>query len=140
MIDSHSSEEEEPVINENMNRTSTSTWPRFLVISSIDDQPLRLNPFATAKTIQGLAGDVKDVKKIRKGFLLVEVKTEKQSKSLQTLTQIVEKPVKVSPHTSINSSKAIIRDKDRCLDDASEEELLENLKSQAVTAVKRFTS
>ncbi|XP_067653295.1 uncharacterized protein [Haliotis asinina] len=62
------------------------TWNRFLVVSSTDGEPLKLNPFATSKAIYGLAGDVQAVTKIRSGFLLIECKTAKQSATLIGLT------------------------------------------------------
>ena len=45
-------------------------------------------------------------------------------------------PIKVSAHTSLNSSKGVIRLRD--LEGVSEDEMLDNLSSQGVSAVKRI--
>ena len=45
-------------------------------------------------------------------------------------------PIKVSAHTSLNSSKGVIRSRD--LEGVSEDEMLDNLSSQGVSAVKRI--
>ncbi len=47
-------------------------WSRFLVISSSDDGPLKLNPFALSKAIYGIAGDVVSMKKMRFGCIQPE--------------------------------------------------------------------
>nr|KAG5710854.1 hypothetical protein BaRGS_027005 [Batillaria attramentaria] len=53
------------------------------------------------------------------------------------LSKIGDHPVTVSPHRSMNTSKAFVRDESLAeLDDA---ELIKELKSQGVTSVKRFT-
>ncbi len=46
--------------------------PRFLVIESPDKQLIKLNPFAISKAVYGIAGDVKNIKRMRSGSLLVE--------------------------------------------------------------------
>ena len=45
-------------------------------------------------------------------------------------------PIKVSAHTSLNSSKGVIRSRD--FEGVSEDEMLDNLSSQGVSAVKRI--
>ena len=45
-------------------------------------------------------------------------------------------PIKVSAHTFLNSSKGVIRSRD--LEGVSEDEMLDNLSSQGVSAVKRI--
>ena len=47
--------------------TSTDNWPRFLIIESVSEGALSLlSPFAKHKTLQGLAGELKSVKRILK--------------------------------------------------------------------------
>ena len=57
-------------------------WPRFLVVEGGKDGrlPLKLNPFAVEKGLKGVAGTVKNVTRLRSGFLLVECNTKQQSK------------------------------------------------------------
>ncbi|XP_041377291.1 uncharacterized protein LOC121389706 [Gigantopelta aegis] len=115
---------------------SSQHWPRFLVISSTDDGALnKLSPFAIQKAIVGLAGEPKSVKKIKNG-LLVECLTEKHSTCLLKSTVFCNVPIKVTPHTSLNSSKGVNRCRD--LAGVSEEEICQNLSPQGVTAVRRI--
>lgn len=48
-----SSEDEDP----SKRLINLDNWPRFLVMSAIDGGPLKLNTFAVAKGIEGLAGE-----------------------------------------------------------------------------------
>ncbi|XP_041357812.1 uncharacterized protein LOC121374769 [Gigantopelta aegis] len=115
---------------------SSQHWPRFLVISSTDDGTLnKLSPFAIEKAIVGLAGEPKSVKKIKNG-LLVECSTDKHSTCLLKSTVFCNVPIKVTPHTSLNSSKGVIRCRD--LEGVTEDEICENLSSPGVTAVRRI--
>ena len=52
------------------------------------------------------------------------------------MEKILDIPVKVSPHRTLNQSKGSIRSSD--LDEVSEEDLLSEIKEQGVTAVKRI--
>ena len=53
------------------------------------------------------------------------------------MTTFFNIPVTVTEHNTLNSSKGIIRD--RALKGLPEQEILEYIKDQGVTAVKRFT-
>ena len=114
-------------------------WPRFLLVKSRDQQnPVsKLSPFAIAKAIEGLAGEPKQVRKLRSGDLLVEVTRQSHSSNLLRSTSFAGVPVKVEAHTSLNTSKGTIRSRD--LENCSEKEILENLSGQGVREVKRFT-
>ena len=126
-------------LSDSMTSPPLATYPRFLLIKPADpDKPIaRLSPFAIAKAIQGLAGEPKQVQKLRSGDLLVEVTRKSHSDNLLKSTLFAGVPVKVEAHTSLNTSKGIIRCKQ--LVDCSEEELLSELSEQGVQAVKRFT-
>ncbi len=105
-------------------------WPRFVVIRGKDTN-LTKNPFLIAKSIQAIAGEVKSVKHLRDGSLLVE-----WLKHLLTLSTFAGIAVDASPHTFLNSSKGIVRDMERILRDVPEQEIVEGLSSQDVTHVK----
>ena len=49
-------------------------WPHYIVLSSNDDSaPLaNLSPFAILKGVNGIAGALKDIKKVRSGQILIE--------------------------------------------------------------------
>ena len=115
-------------------------WPRFLLIESTDpDRPLTtLNPFAIDKAIQGLAGVPENIKMLKSSAqLLIECKKESQSNNLLKSKIFANIPIKVVPHVSLNSSKGVIRTRE--FDGVSDEVMLEGLKKQCVTAVKRIT-
>ena len=93
-----------------------------------------MSPFAIHKSLQGLAGELKSVKGIKSGRLLVECNKQHHSKCLLKSKFIFNIPIKVSAHTSLNSSKGVIRSRD--LEGVSEDEMLDNLSSQGLSAVK----
>ena len=117
----------------------SSSWPRFLIVKSLDpSKPVgKLSPFAIAKGLKGLAGDLADIKKMRSGDLLVECTRRAQSDNLRKATQLVNIPIEVHSHQSKNTSKGVVRSPD--LSGVSEDEMLEELRSQAVLAAKRIT-
>ena len=118
--------------------SSSNIWPRFIIISTTEGNSIPKNPFLLAKTIQSIAGEVKSVKHLRDGNLLVECANKKQSSSLLKITTFSGIPVHAISHKTLNSSKGTIRDSDRILQGVPEEEILEGLSSQGVTHVKRF--
>ncbi|XP_041374774.1 uncharacterized protein LOC121387651 [Gigantopelta aegis] len=114
----------------------SQNWPKFLVIGSTDDGALtKLSPFAIQKAIIGLAGEPESVKKIKNG-LLAECLTVKHSACLLKSTVFCSVAIKVTAHTSLNSSKGVIRSRD--LEGVSEEEICQNLSSHGFTAVRRI--
>ena len=120
---------------------SDSQWPTFLVMEGGDagGQPIKLNPFAIQKGLQGVAGTLKNVTKLRSGFLLLECNKKQQSLNLLNLKTFAGVAVKVTPHRFLNSSKGIVRDRSKILADMTEEELVSELEEQGVTNVKRFS-
>ena len=123
----------------NGSRVTVKNWPEYLIIQSTEEGELTKNPFLTAKTIQGIAGEVTSVKRLRQGDILVHCATRSQAKNLMQLKAFAGCPCTVLPHRSLNSSKGIIRDRERCLQSLSEDDLVHELEDQGVTHVKRFT-
>ncbi|XP_071114712.1 uncharacterized protein [Haliotis cracherodii] len=124
--------------NEQLSR-GLDSWARFIVIEAADKQPIKLNPFAISKAVLGICGEVKNVTRLRSGSLLVECSRKQQSLNLLSITTFANIAVDVSPHKTLNSCRGIVRDRARCLSDMSEQEIADELKSQGVTGVKRFT-
>lgn len=85
--------------------TGSDSWPAFLVLSTRKDYypATRIKPFALGKAIAGCAGDVKQVKKLRSGYILIECSRKQQAINLLSLKNVVTVPVFVSPHSSLNS-------------------------------------
>ena len=118
---------------------NNSSWPRYLVVQSTTEQPLKINPFVVAKAVQGIAGEVTSAKRLRSGSYLIQCANRQQSVNLLAAKTFGEVPVKVEPHRTLNSSKGILRDRDRIMTDMSESDIASELKSQNVTHVKRFS-
>ena len=65
-VSDSSTSHEESMTNKSSN-TSTDNWPRFIIIEPVSEGALSLlSPFAIHKTLQGLAGELKSVKRIKK--------------------------------------------------------------------------
>ena len=112
-------------------------FARFLVIKSMEEKAVTsLSPFIIEKQIESIIGTPKSVKKLKNKTLLVETCRRSQTENLLKVTTFFGLKVSVSEHQSLNSSKGIIRD--RMLKDEKEEEIVEYLKEQGVTACKRF--
>ncbi|XP_067653321.1 uncharacterized protein [Haliotis asinina] len=119
---------------------NTDSWARFRVIEASDHEPIKLNPFAISKAIQGICGEVKNVSRLRGGSLLVECARRQQSLNLLSVTKFANVDVAVSVHRTLNSCRGIVRDRAHCLLDMSEQEIAAELESQGVTSVKRFST
>ncbi|XP_067668086.1 uncharacterized protein [Haliotis asinina] len=119
---------------------STDLWPRFLVIETIDKAPLKLNPFAISKGIQGIAGEVKNIRKLRSGALLVECAKRQQSANLMSTESFLGVPVTVTAHKTLNTSKGIVRDRDRLFAEMSGLDIGYEMNDQGVLYVKRFST
>ena len=119
------------------NTPTKNFWPHFLVIQAISpEKPLTsLSPFAIAKSIQGLAGRPKQVKHLRSGDILVEVEKESHYKNLIKTSMLVNIPVKISPHRTLNNITGVIRCSE--LKFTPVEDIVDNLKEQGVSEAQK---
>ena len=119
--------------------TSQENFARYLIIESKNkEKPVTsLSPFVIEKQIESMIGTAKSVKKLKNGTLLVETTRKTQTENLKKQTSFFGVPVEVTEHQSLNSSKGIIRNP--ILRAETEENILEYLKPQGFTHVKRFT-
>lgn len=123
------------------NTASTETAevvPRFLVVKSTEDGMenfSNISPFVIMKNMYGLIGETHLIKKVKDG-LLVQTKSEKQSKRLIEVTRFAGKSVKVEAHPTLNISKGVVFCRD--LLNCTLEEILEELKNSGVIQVKRI--
>ena len=129
-------------ITETVDTTNDNNWPKFLIITSTEPKKpvTKINPFLLNKTLESIAGQVPQVKKLRSGDLLVECNRKQQAINLLSITTIGNIPVTVSAHRSLNTCQGIIRDRDQDLAELPVEEICQELSSQGVVEVKRFTS
>ena len=118
---------------------SETNWPRFLIVESASKDLLlqKLSPFAVQKGFQALAGTLKNIKRLRDGSFLVECGERAQTQNLLRSNRFIDRPVKVSIHKTLNSSRGISRCRD--LADMSEVEIRDELKDQGVVRVNRVT-
>ena len=128
----------EHVENDSAYVESTDGFPRFLVIESVNtEKPLStLSPFVIEKVLMSIAGPPKSVKKLRTGGLLVEVEKRQHSKNLLGLKNFFNIPAKCSAHSSLNSSRGIIRCPD--LAGVEESEIVFELSNQNVIEARRI--
>ena len=116
---------------------SETNWARFLIVDSAnEDLPLqKLSPFAIQKGFQAIAGTLKNIKRLRDGSFLVECGKMAQAQNLLQTNRFNNRPVKVSIHKTLNSSRGVIRCRD--LADMSEVEIRDELRDQGVVGVKK---
>ena len=100
--------------SDNEIRTKAGHWPHWLIVEGTDEvRPLsKLSPFAIEKGFQGVAGKMKTIKRLRNGSYLVECERKLHSDMLLKTEKLVECPIRVSIHKSLNSSKGVIRCRD----------------------------
>ena len=114
------------------------TFPRFMVIQSKDDtRPVAaLSPFVIEKTIAGNLGTPKSVKTLTSGCLLVECERRGQADNIMKMKTFFDIPVTSFAHTTLNSSKGVMRCRD--LAGVSDTDIIEGMKHEGVTAVRRI--
>ena len=89
---------------------SCNNWPRFLLVeSSSDDLPLsKLSPFAVQKGFQAVAGTLKNIGRLRDGSFLAQGARKSQAMGFLKTTRFVYRPIHVSIHKALNSSRGVI--------------------------------
>ena len=128
---------DDPSENELSQPTSSTATPRFLVISATEERQMSsLSPFVIEKTLHGIAGVPKSVEKLRSGDLLVEYVNKKHIEHLLRTKKFFDLAVKVSLHSFLNTCKGAVRYPD--LRGCREQEILENMREQGVTDVRRI--
>lgn len=113
----------------------TEVEPRFLLVKRKDDNFEKVSPFVISKTLYGLIGETKNVKKVKDG-ILVETKSNSQSKRLLQVKKFGEYIVEVIPHNTLNTCKGVIFCRD--LLNCTIEEITEELQDQGVVDVRRL--
>ncbi|XP_055932002.1 uncharacterized protein LOC129962280 [Argiope bruennichi] len=115
-------------------------FPTFFIIkksSATNDTFHSISPFLVERGITGNIGEVKSIKKLRSGDLLIEVQSRKQSVQIMKLKSLENIPVIVSPHSSLNSSKGVITCGE--LFNVPIEEITKELQGQGFSHVRRIS-
>ncbi|GBO16764.1 hypothetical protein AVEN_35240-1 [Araneus ventricosus] len=120
---------------ESMNVDSMSKYVRFLILSSSDKSRTlsTVSPFAFYKGITGI-GEPKAVRKLKSGDFLIETST--QTKSFLLAKSLLDIPISVVPHKSLNSIRGVISETE--LRTASDSDILEGFASQGVIHAHRI--
>ena len=128
--------------NSSSSSSSTSTKkpyvPRFLIIHSEKGETISsLSPFVVHKTIMSIAGEPKSIKNLRSGDLLIQCAKESHEKNLLQMKTFCGLKCSITPHSSLNTSKGIIR----CpaLSRVTSDDIKEGMVEQGVTDVRRIT-
>ena len=117
--------------------TSISNFPRFIILESLEDKQLAtVNPFVVHKVISSSVNPI-SVKKLKNGTLLVEVDKKTYAENLLNMKFFSGIKIKTYAHSSLNSSKGVVRSSELSL--CTIDEIKSHLKSQFVTDVKRIT-
>ncbi|GFU71544.1 putative RNA-directed DNA polymerase from transposon BS [Trichonephila clavipes] len=95
------------------------------------------SPFAIHKALIGIGGELKTVKRLRFGDILIETHTALQTKSFLLANTFLDSPVTICPHKSLNTSRGVISESD--LLSTPESEILEGFFDQGVIQVRRIT-
>lgn len=110
---------------------------RFFVIKLKEGSFQNVSPFLIHKSIQSVVGDVKNIKKLRSGDIMIEVNNAQQATASINCTALANLSVTVTAHNTLNFSRGVISEPDLLY--TSEEEILENLRDQHVCGVRRIT-
>ncbi|GFU73378.1 RNA-directed DNA polymerase from mobile element jockey [Trichonephila clavipes] len=94
----------------------------------------KISPFSIHKTLIGIGGEPKSVKRLRSGDLLIETMSDLQTKSFLLAKTFFNSPVTVSPHKTLNSCRCVISEPD--LLSTPDVEILEGFSDQGV--IQRF--
>ncbi|GFW87095.1 uncharacterized protein TNCV_5124491 [Trichonephila clavipes] len=97
----------------------------------------KISPFAIQKTLIGIGGEPKSVKRLRFGDLLIETISDLQTKSFLLAKTFFNSPVTVSPHKTLNSCRGVISEPD--LLSTPDVEILKGFSDQVVIQVRRIT-
>ncbi|GFW12906.1 uncharacterized protein TNCV_3328391 [Trichonephila clavipes] len=95
------------------------------------------SPFAVHKALIGMGGELKSVKRLRSGDLLIETTSALQTKSFLLAKSFLNEPVSIILHKTLKSCCGVISEPD--LLTTPEPEVLEGFSNQGVIQVRRIT-
>lgn len=109
----------------------------FMTMTRLEGSFEKVSPFYIQKCLEGVAGPLKTVKRLRNGTLLLETSYRKQVSQLLKCEKLGEFAVKCERHLGLNRSKGVIVCRD--LIDLGSEELLKEWERDKVVAVQQIT-
>ncbi|GBN56290.1 hypothetical protein AVEN_10774-1 [Araneus ventricosus] len=117
------------------NCTIVTADTKFFIISTAETFH-EISPFLVHKLILSFIGEVKNIKKLKSGDLLIEVSNSNQAKTLSKLTELGDLKVNVSVHRNLNFSRGVVSE--HGLKKHTESELIQELSEQKVCAARRI--
>lgn len=108
-----------------------------LKCKNANESLIRVDPFILKASIDKCCGTVKSLKKLRDGSILIKTCNKKQIEAIKNLKIIQNIEIEIAMDNNLNKSKGTIRSFEAGF--CSEENLINNLKSQNVTEIQRFT-
>lgn len=107
--------------------------------TTVEGKPLPKNPFTVAKTVQMNAGKIASAYNENRGMTMVlKVRSEKQAQQLKKINKLIDgTEVVVTDHPTLNQTRCVVS----CGQSIgmTEAQLVEELKEQGVTGVRKFT-
>ncbi|GFV45238.1 putative RNA-directed DNA polymerase from transposon X-element [Trichonephila clavipes] len=128
---------EKSVVLPNLNVDDIDRNTRFLILSLPNNDMSKKLPFAIHKALIGIGGELRSVKRLRSGDLLIETSSALQMNSLLLSTSFLDSPLTIIPYKSLNTSRGVISEPD--LLSTPEAEILEGFSDQGVIQVRRIT-
>ena len=113
--------------------------PKFLVINRSDEgqDMSKVSAFLITKCIESVCGKVKSHTRLNDGTVLIQTQTLKQAKQLIMLTRLnSEINITIKEHSRLNQSKGFVLCREFKI--LSDEEIINELSSQNVIAIKRI--
>ena len=128
-----------PSCSESDENTPLANYNRWYILQSTEEQkPVsKLSPFVINKALKAAAGNLKTVRRLQKGDILLEVSSAVQSRCISNLNNLAGCPVLFTPHRSLNTSKGVIRCKE--LLNCDKQETLSELKTQYVKDITNIS-
>lgn len=109
----------------------------FMTMTRLEGSFEKVSPFYIQKCLEGVAGSLKTVKRLRNGTLLLETSYRKQVNQLLKCEKLGEFAIKCERHLGLNRSKGVIVCRD--LIDLGSEELLKEWERDKVVAVQQIS-
>lgn len=94
------------------NRAHSASPNVFLIIKRKDGSFDKVSPFYVQKGLEGIAGPLKSVKRLRNGTMLVETNNAKQVSKFEKATHLGEFPIEMELHNTLNYSKGVVNCRD----------------------------
>jgi hypothetical protein len=100
-------------------KTDDTEWIKHVVVHGKDEKFSQLSPIKVCLFFEKLIGKVENTTPLRSGSLVIHTSNDKQTKTLLELKSILDAPVEVTPHRTLNTCRGTVVSNisHRCSDD-----------------------